>query len=114
MDSTAAISILTSLAAGHDPETGEVLSPSNPLQRPDTVRALYTALASLRRSLRSRTRDGGPPRSGHPWSEDEEARLAEAFSAGTPISDLARDHGRSASAIHNRLVTLGLVEAPVD
>lgn len=105
-----AIRVLESLAQGVDPDTGEVFPPESPYQRPDTVRALHAALGALRRSRRARVRPDGPSRAGQPWTAEEEGRLAEAFSAGASVLDLARAHDRTASAIHNRLVTLGLVE----
>jgi energy-coupling factor transporter ATP-binding protein EcfA2 len=43
------------------------------------------------------------------WTDEEEARLAEAFKAGKPLKEIATDHGRSTGAITARLNLLDLV-----
>jgi hypothetical protein len=46
---------------------------------------------------------------GKPWTSTEEAKLLQAFEAGTAIGELARQHGRTPQAIYGRLYRLGKV-----
>ena len=50
MELPKAIKIILSLAQGVDPETGEQFPADSPYQRPDTIRALFTALRALENS----------------------------------------------------------------
>ncbi len=51
-----------------------------------------------------------PTRAGEPWDEDEDQRLAHAFHAGEPFSQIAETHQRSRGAIVSRLVRLGYIQ----
>jgi hypothetical protein len=66
---------------------------------------LASAVASPRR--------GAPaPRSGKPWSSEEDEKLLAGFDAGETIPALAADHGRSRIAIEARLAKFGKVPMP--
>ena len=50
MEQAQALAIVKSLANGVDPENGEVFPAEGAYQRPQTVRALYTAVEALERA----------------------------------------------------------------
>ena len=57
-----------------------------------------------------------PERHGQVWSADEERRLYDAFTAGTPMKDCVAQHERSTGGIRSALQRLGLLDengAPV-
>lgn len=113
MEAGRAREILTLLADGIDPYTGEQFPIDSPYQHPDTVRALFMAIAALPKSSRPKgaSRDG---RAGQPWSEQEDERLRDDFGSGMSVADLARSHERTHGAIAARLVRLGLVAGRED
>lgn len=112
-----ALEILKALADGVDPTSGEQLPAGSLYQHPDTVRALYCAIQSMqsarppKQPTAPRT-DSTQLNAGRPWTEEEEARLARAFDAGTPIEALAQEHQRSRWAIEARLARLGKIPEP--
>jgi len=116
MERDQALGILKTLADGVDPGTGEPFPDGSPYQRPDTVRALCFAVQALGSPPRPRERGTQSKEqfenAGHPWSEEEESRLAHAFDAGKTILELAEMHKRSRIAIEARLVKLGKIPEP--
>ncbi|NBV54631.1 MAG: hypothetical protein EBR79_02845, partial [Proteobacteria bacterium] len=52
------------------------------------------------------------PAKGSRWSTEEEATLVAAFTSGTPIAELAHQHGRSIGAITSRLQQLDVLTYP--
>ena len=109
MDNAQAGDILTKLAQGIDPETGEVLDAVPTLQRPDVIRALFQGALALQEGSEAR-RKGKPDRVGSQWTQEEEERLTDAFRQGTPIKDIAQAHQRTRGGIRSRLISLGLLE----
>ena len=96
------VSIVESLASGVDPGSGAPIA----FHSPEVPEALTTAAGILK------GRDGHrPAAAGQRWSEDEDALLCHEFDGGTPIADIAKQHGRSRGAITLRLVKLGRLEA---
>jgi hypothetical protein len=117
METQAAIQIIQALAQGVDPHTGETLPSTGPYQHPDTVRALFHAAQTLAGPVGTRARtahQGAPANAGKPWTDGEDAALAERFDAGTSIPELAEQHARTRAAIQARLVRLGKIEPPAD
>jgi hypothetical protein len=116
MEKQAAMHILSTLAQGVDPHTGETFPADSPYQHPDTVRALFQAVQTMADPAgRSRpAAQGIPENAGKPWSDEEDKILAETFDAGTPIPELAQRHRRTRAAIQARLVRLGKIEPPAD
>lgn len=93
MEHAQALAIVRSLANGVDPETGEVFPPESTYQRPQVVRALYEAAGALERIERfDRRKQQMPPKTGEPWSEDEDRKLLAAFDAGRALQELAAAH----------------------
>lgn len=106
MDISKAKEIISALAEGIDPTTGEVLPDDSVYNKGDVVRALYTALRSLdaKKSQRSL-----PDNAGKPWSKDEEERLKELYDSGLSKKDISKELGRSTGSISSRLNRLGLI-----
>src|SRR5438067_10923421 len=99
MESAQALAVVRSLANGVDPESGEVFPPESAYQRPLVVRSLYEAAAALERIERfERRRSQMPPKTGDPWSEDEDRTLLAAFDAGPALQELAAGDERSMAA----------------
>src|SRR4051812_45952935 len=105
MEREQALKILSALANGVHPMTGEVFAVDSPYQHPDTVRALFEALRIIEGN---RQRSGGtqerrtadmPANTFVRWTPDEEDRLASAFDAGKNSAELAKLHNRSRAAI---------------
>ena len=112
MDQAQALAIVRSLANGVDPESGEVFAPDSAYQRPQVVRALYQAAAALERIERfERRRQQMPPKTGEPWSEDEDRKLLAAFDAGRALQELAAAHERTMGAVRARLLKYGRINA---
>ena len=112
MDSAQALAVVRSLANGVDPESGEVFPASSAYQRPQVVRALYEACSALERIERfDRRRSQMPPKTGEPWSEDEDRRLLAAFDAGRALQELASQHERTMGAVRARLLKYGRINA---
>lgn len=117
MQLTRAVEILGRLRDGEDPRTGRPLPAGSPAQDLDVVRALYTVLASLPGGDGAACEPSEDPaprpprpaalRSGQPWTDDEDARLAAAFDGGETFGKLSAAFGRSSKAIRLRLVKLG-------
>jgi hypothetical protein len=112
MEQAQALAVVRSLANGVDPESGEIFPPESPYQRPQIVRALYEAAAALERIERfDRRRAQMPPKTGEPWSEDEDRKLLAAFDAGRALQELASQHERTMGAVRARLLKYGRINA---
>jgi|SoiMethySBSTD1v2_1073268.scaffolds.fasta_scaffold353408_2 hypothetical protein len=105
MDDSKATAIVSALANGVNPLTGEIFPASSPYQAPEIVRALHTAVRALESGRQSRP----PQRSealgnvGKPWSKDEDQRLLAEFDRGRPLPELAQAHARTLAGIEARL-----------
>jgi hypothetical protein len=108
MEDTRALTIVSALASGVDPLTGELFAVDSPYQAPDVIRALYSAARALEATGRRRR---GPSaatgNAGKPWSEDVDRELLSAFDDGRPLAELAQAHGRTRGGIQARLIRHG-------
>jgi len=112
MDSAQALAVVRSLANGVDPESGEVFPAESAYQRPQVVRALYEAATALERIDRfDRRRSQMPPKTGEPWTEEEDRKLLAAFDAGRALQELASAHERTMGAVRARLLKYGRINA---
>ncbi|HEY5809255.1 MAG TPA: hypothetical protein VIT67_14875 [Povalibacter sp.] len=111
MDETRAFSIVSALANGVNPLTGEVFPADSPYQTAEVVRALFLASKMLEAGTRSRPRPAVPGNAGKPWTADEDQRLLQEFDRGTVIAELARSHGRTTAGIQARLEKHGRIQA---
>jgi hypothetical protein len=112
MDATQALAVVRSLANGVDPESGEVFPVESTYQRPQVVRALYEAATALERIERfDRRRSQMPPKTGEPWTEEEDRKLLAVFDAGRSLQELAVAHERTMGAVRARLLKYGRINA---
>jgi hypothetical protein len=112
MDQAQALAVVRALANGIDPESGEVFPVDSAYQRPQVVRALYEAATALERIERfDRRRSQMPPKTGEPWTEEEDRKLLAAFDAGRALQELAAAHERTIGAVRARLLKYGRINA---
>lgn len=108
-----AIEIVTKLAEGVDPYTGQRLPSESVYQQADTVRALYVALDGLAKLKRAHERQKSlPTGAGRTWTEDEEQEVLRRFDAKEDVAEIARDMNRTTGAIWSRLEKLGRIKRP--
>lgn len=105
MDESKALTIVSALANGVNPSSGEVFAADSPYQAPDVIRALFRALQALESSVQRRTRARSDSfgNAGKPWSDEEDQRLLAEFDSGRPLAELASLHGRTHGGIQARL-----------
>jgi hypothetical protein len=103
MENRVAMAVLETLAAGVNPETGEVFPLDSPYQQARVVRALFHAIECCKSFGELRN-------VGKPWTEDDDNHLRQLFASGErSIPRLAHEFGRTAAGIEARLERHGLV-----
>lgn len=97
--------LLTALADGVNPLSGELLADEDSCNQLEIVRALNIVLRTLD------TQPGKPTteKAGTPWSRSDEDLLCELFDAGCAKKEICDRLGRSSVAIAARLVKLGKI-----
>jgi hypothetical protein len=110
MDETKAAAILSALANGVNPNTGEIFPAESPYQQLNVVRALFAALERFRRP-RARARANAPMNAGKPWSEAEDRRLLGEFELGRSPAEIARELDRTVAGVEARLERHGRLSA---
>jgi hypothetical protein len=121
MDEHKALSIVSALANGVNPLTGEVFPADSPYQSSDIVRALFVAVRALEAAstlgstpLRApetpRSRSDLPSNVGKPWSQEEDQRLLAEFDRGRSPRELAKAHGRTLAGVEARLEKHGRLQ----
>jgi hypothetical protein len=105
MDETKIVAILSALAKGVNPMTGEIFAADSPYQHADVVRALYAAVDRFKSSdsPKPKQRPDAPSNVGKPWSDEEDRRLLAEFERGRTPAELARELGRTLAGIEARL-----------
>jgi hypothetical protein len=105
MDENKALTIVSALANGVNPATGELFPGDSPYQAPDVIRALFSAVRVLevRVQRRTRARNDTFGNAGKPWNDEEDQRLLAEFDNGRPLAELASLHGRTHGGIQARL-----------
>ncbi|HEY0940529.1 MAG TPA: hypothetical protein VGE08_10570 [Steroidobacter sp.] len=113
MDDNKALAIVSALANGVNPQTGEIFEADSPYQSPDVIRALYVAVRALEMTNRTKTRNSRartPTNAGKPWSEQEDRELLERFDSGLSVPQLAQAHDRTFAGIQARLERHGRLQ----
>lgn len=95
--------LLTALADGIDPLTGEVLPQESVCNRAEIVRALHCVLNALPDKPH-------PENMGKPWTEEDDAALCRMYDAGVTREALCAHFKRSRGGIVSRLAHLGKIE----
>ena len=107
MDINRAKEILSTLAEGIDPTTGENLPDNSVCNKSEIIRALYTVLNTLGTSNPRREL---PQNAGKPWSPEDDERLKAFFEAGMTKKELCVEFKRTTGSITSRLARLGLIK----
>ena len=107
MDITRAKEIISALAEGVDPTTGEVLPDNSVCNKGEIVRAFYAVLNHLdeKRSMKNI-----PANAGKPWAKEDEDLLVNFYRSGTPKREICKALQRTESGVAARLVHLGIIE----
>jgi hypothetical protein len=119
MDQAEALNIVSTLANGVNPLTGEVFPSGSPYQSSEIIRALFVAARALEGGAgqastparESRPRSGALPNVGKPWTVEEDDQLIAEFDRGRSPRELAAAHGRTLAGIEARLEKLGRIGA---
>jgi hypothetical protein len=116
MDRQEAGSLLSILARGIDPITGEILPDDHVCQQPAVIRALYVAADALQANAAAPKEK---PKSKHEnagakWTPELDQQVREAAQRNESIGAIAKILGRSSGSIASRMVRLGLVESRED
>lgn len=110
MELAEALKILSALADGRHPLTGQPLGAGDVCLHPQVEQALrLVARQSCPPEAGGQGEVGPLERAGKPWTMEEKEELISEFEAGATISQLARKHGRTRQAIQGRLYLLGKV-----
>ena len=106
--------ILLALSRGLDPTSGDVLPPESVLRRAQIVRALQEAARAIENPARRRGDHTWhaplPPKTGSPWTAEEDGILRSGHDNGRSVPELAADLGRTPNAVATRLERLERME----
>lgn len=106
MDINKAKEIISALAEGIDPTTGEVLPDDSVCNKGEVVRAFYTVLSTLDASKPKKTQ---PENAGKRWTVEDDKKLCELFDLGVSNKDICNTFKRTSTGIASRLVRLGKI-----
>ena len=98
--------IISALAEGVDPTTGEILPDDSVYNKGEVVRALYTVLNALGSKTTKRKL---PNNAGKPWTKEEENRLKELYNRGLSKKEISKELGRTTGSITSRLNKWGII-----
>lgn len=109
MDILRAKELLTALADGVNPLTGELLSQDDSCNQAEIVRALYSVLAELDKAPKKPTKVL-PANAGKPWTEEDAQRLCSMFDAGSSQKQMRDYFKRTNGSLAAKLVALGKLQ----
>ena len=107
MDIIRAKEIITALAEGVDPTTGEVLPDNSVCNKGEIVRAFYAVLNHLDEK---KTKENMPANAGKPWTTEEDIKLKACYEAGMSRKELCAEFERTSGSISSRLARLGILD----
>ena len=106
MDIKRAKEIISALAEGIDPITGEVLPAEHVCNNAEVVRAFYTMLKQDNAEKKKKIYDN----SGKKWTKEDDELLKQLFAQGVKVSELQSRFDRSRGSIQSRLAKLALMD----
>ena len=106
MDISKAKEIISALAEGIDPTTGEILPDDSVCNKGDVVRAFYAILEALDK----KSKKNMPENAGKRWTDEDDKKLCEMFDSGVSKKDICNTFKRTATGIASRLVRLGKIK----
>ena len=107
MDINRAKEIISTLAEGIDPTTGEVLPNDSVCNKGEIVRAFYAVLNYLDEK---KPKKNLPANTGKPWTKEDEDLLIRLYQSGASKKDVCKTLQRTATGIAARLVHLGIID----
>lgn len=121
MEIEEAKAIVSLLANGIDPITGEVFPNDSSYNHPTVIRALFTVLGNVKipkkqdkQSIEEKQAQnvvsGKPRNAGLPWTEEIKQKVAKMFKEGTQVDELAIYFERTEGAIRSELMHQGLID----
>ena len=105
MDLQRAKELLSGLADGVDPLTGEVLPEDHVCNKAEIIRAFHCVL----KSLPGKASKPQPENTGKPWNDADDAVLCQMFDAGSSKKEMCAYFKRSEGSLAARLVRLGKI-----
>lgn len=108
MDKSRAKEILSVLADGVDPYTGEVLPEDHVCNKGDVLRALQIAVDALSKNNKSKSL---PENAGKPWTEKDEQELIKLYDENMPKKEICSYFKRTRGSIAARLVHMGKINS---
>lgn len=108
MEKEKTIKMLTALANGIDPLSGEVFPSDSIYNNVEISRTLFNAIDLLKNS-KPKPKKLLPANSHQPWTAQLDSELSELFLKGTSINDIALFFHRSKAGIEARLIKLKLL-----
>ena len=110
MDINYAKEIITALANGVNPATGEILPSDSVCNEPDVIRALYTAAEALDTKEKKEPKPK-PENAGKRWTNEDDNLLSEMFDNECSKKEICNRCGRTGYSVAARLVRLGKIQS---
>ena len=107
MDIVRAKEIISALAEGVDPTTGEILPDNSVCNKGEIVRAFYAVLNHLDEK---KPKKNSPANAGKPWTKEDEDLLVSLYRSSTPKREICKTLQRTESGVAARLVHLGIID----
>ena len=105
MDLQRAKELLSGLADGVDPLTGEVFPEDHVCNKAEIIRAFHCVL----KALPGKASKPQPENAGKPWNDADDAVLCQMFDAGGSRKEMCAYFKRSEGSLAARLVRLGKI-----
>ncbi len=106
MDLIRAKEIISALAEGIDPTTGEVLESNHVCNKAEVVRAFYTVLENLPKAKSK----FAPENTGKQWTKEDDELLIALYTSDASRRDICKALKRTIDGVAARLVRLGLIK----
>jgi hypothetical protein len=111
MDIIRAKEIISALAEGVDPTTGEVLPDNSVCNKGEVVRAFYAILNHLDEKKPKKNK---PANAGKQWSAAEDEKMLLSYRSGIGTAEIAKMLKRTKGSIAARLVKLGEIKDRIE